>query len=84
MQCFRQLIENLIHDNHSDPAIESDTGQYWQFLQCLMVANSTQIEEEKKLFIMVWQGWFCNVHANSGEGSELEYNFGKIARFSQS
>ena len=35
VQCFRQLIENLIRDNHSDPAIESDTGQHWQFLQCL-------------------------------------------------
>ena len=50
-----------------------------------IVANSTQIEiSQKKLLIMVWQGWFCNVHANSGEDSELEYNFGKIARFSQS
>ena len=38
----------------------------------------------KKLLTMVWKGWFCNVHANSEEDSELEYNFGKIARFSLS
>ena len=50
-----------------------------------IVANSTQIEIlQKKLLIMVWQGWFCTVHANSGKDPELEYNFGKIARFSQS
>ena len=75
-----QTIENLDHGNHRDLA---SINNYC--LQCLRRLHCTQIKI-LKIIDTGWEGkgWFCNVHANSGEDSELEYNFGKIARFSHS